>query len=917
MRMLRARADMPAYRDMEKRALDSGRSLPRTTLSEVLNGKRFPTKAFLITFIQLCGVPPEQQGVWQQAWNRLSVQYRVDLRRNAASPTDRLDETQERLRAAEELAERLEGELSQVRLSVSEHRDLLEDLVPIWRHVAGALADQGQWSLAEQALGSVVELCHSLAGDSSPISITLRYELALIVARQDDERASSLLRQLLADGRRVLAATDPLLSAIREALARHDSGTDPAEAGSPPDKVSGILPTVWNVEPRNPEFTGRHAIIADVRRRLRTSGSGVQVLRGWGGVGKTQIAVEYAHRFSSEYQIVWWIDAEDPVLIGKQLAELAVQLRLVDHDADTANSVVLLKAYLRGRDGWLLLFDNAESPALIRKWLPSGPGHVVITSRTGGWEQLATTLHVNVMERSESVDLLRGHGPDLDRREADELAAALGDLPLALVQASVFLAETMTDLQDYLRLLKSRPREVLNEGAVGDYPLPLASAIGLTIDRLADLDPTGLALARVCAFLAPETIQVEWLVGNHPAVSEGPGPLAELATDDAMRLRRGVASMGRFGLAVNARGGIRLHRLTQSVIRDRLSRQEQEQVRDHARALLADNQPGDPEDPGNWPHWARVIPHLLAVAPAADAGPELRETACNAGWYLIERGDADAGARLSAELYHSWRDLLGPGHRHTLTAARDLARALREQGEYDRAAQLYETSLEQARDTLGPDDPLTLRLKHGSAINLHLLGRHAEAYDLQRDALERYRRVLGMNHPHTLHSANHLGVALHALGEFLQARELHEETLTRYREVLGDDHPDTLRSANNLAVDLRSLGDHEEARNLQTDTLARRRRMLGEDHPHTLQSATSLSETLHGMGRHDEARRLQEDTLDRYLNVLGSSHPEALYAGANLANILLALGRAEAAEQLKSDIAAKKLERSAQNYRFP
>ncbi|MFI6453285.1 FxSxx-COOH system tetratricopeptide repeat protein [Streptosporangium amethystogenes] len=888
---------------MEKRALDSGRSLPRTTLSEVLNGKRFPTRAFLLTFVELCGVPPEQQGAWRQAWNRLSVQYRVDLRQNAAPVADRLNEAQLRLREAETLAEHLQDELSRLRTRAGEPP---AELVPVWRQVAGALADQGRWELAERALRSVIELCRRLSGDGSPAGLTLRYELALITARQDDGRASELLHELLADCRGALAATDPLIAAVRDALARHAPENEPEEAEPEPDRGSGTLPTVWNVEPRNPEFTGRQAVITDMRRRLRSGGSAVvQVLRGWGGIGKTQIAIEYAHRFSDGYQIVWWIDAEDPVLIGKQLAELAEQLRLVDHGADTASAVALLKAHLRGRDGWLLLFDNAEDPALIRKWLPGGPGHVVITSRTGGWEHLAATIHINVMKRPESVDLLRSHGPGLDLREADELANALGDLPLALVQASVFLAETVTDLHDYLRLLRSRPREVLSEGNAGDYPLPLAAAIGLTMDRLAQLDPIGLALAQLCAFLAPETIPVEWLVGDHPVVSGPHDPPAALATGDAIALRRGVASMGRFGLAINARGGIRLHRLTQSVIRDRLSPEAQRQLRDHARALLVGNQPGDPEDPDNWPRWARMVPHLLALDPAVEAEPELRETACNAGWYLIERGDVDAAVRLSAELYDNWRDTLGPGHRHTLTAARDLARALRERGEYDQAARLYEDALARAGEALGADDPLTLRIEHGFAIDLHLLGRYAEAYDLQHDALTRYRRVLGVDHPHTLHSANHLAVALHALGQFDQARALHEETLARYRDVLGDDHPDTLRSANNLAVDLRSLSDHERARALQTDTLARRRRTLGEDHPHTLQSATSLSETLHGMGRPQEALPLQEETLGRYLHVLGGNHPETLRARANLIDMLLALGRDEDAERLRADITVK------------
>ncbi|MGA5763300.1 FxSxx-COOH system tetratricopeptide repeat protein [Nonomuraea bangladeshensis] len=889
MRMLRARADMPSYRELEKQALAKGGSLPRTTLSEVLNGKRFPTRAFLLLFVDVCGEPFERHEAWRQVWNRLSVQYRVDQRELVVPEGDLLTTTRRRLEEVEERAERLGADLTQATARVAELGGLVEETGGVWRQAVTRLAEQGHLTLAEQALEALIHLHRALSREHSPNCLALRYEYAMLIAGHDDQRALVLLRELLTTCREALGPNDSLTFTVQRELTRQGlvAPAEPADTGNP----AQALPTGWNVEPRNPGFHGREIILTRLRQSFAT-GSGIQVLRGWSGVGKTQIAIEYAHRFSMNYRIVWWIDAEDPVLIGKQLADLAVQLQLVDPGADTANAVAVLKGYLHGTHDWLLLFDNAEDPALMRKWLPGGDGHVLITSRTGGWSHLAATTHVNVMERVESVELLRTHEPALDPKEADELAAALGDLPLALVQASVFLAETVTDLQDYLRLLNERPREVLSEGSVGDYPLPLAAAIALTINRLADMEPVGLALARLCAFLAPETIPVEWLIGVHQ-VKDSTGPLAALAAaaGDGILLRRGLAAMSRFGLAVNSRGGIRLHRLTQSVIRDQLTPEDQECVRDHARALLVTNSPGDPEDPDVWPAWSRMVPHLLAVEPATAKDAELRVMACNAGWYLIERGDADASARLSAELYQVWQLDLGPQHPHTLAAARDLARAQRERGQYAEAAELYEEALARAQAGPGPDDPLTIRIEHGYAIDLHLLERYAESHDLQEDAWERYKRVQGVDHPHTLHAANHLARAKFALGRLEEARDLHAETLSRYRTILGDDHPDTLRCANNLAVDLRSLGDLQQAYQLQTDTLTRRRRALGENHPHTLQSAISLVETLQIMGRNVEAHDLHRDTLDRYRRILGENHPETQRAAMNATSILFSSDR--------------------------
>jgi hypothetical protein len=167
----------------------------------------------------------------------------------------------------------------------------------------------------------------------------------------------------------------------------------PQAGPAPTDKpgFAGTSPAVWKVPPRNPRFTGRDGMLTELRRRLH-GGEGtlvVQALYGLGGVGKTQLAIEYAHRFAADYDLVWWIDAEQPALIPGQLAALAARLDLAPGPT-VADTVERLLAELRGRVGWLLVFDNAERPADIADYQPDGPGHVVVTlplSRLGspGW----------------------------------------------------------------------------------------------------------------------------------------------------------------------------------------------------------------------------------------------------------------------------------------------------------------------------------------------------------------------------------------------------------------------------------------------------------------------------------------------------------------------------------------------------
>lgn len=336
-------------------------------------------------------------------------------------------------------------------------------------------------------------------------------------------------------------------------------------------RFPGALPTVWEVPARNPNFTGRDDEIAVIRRDLSTGSTvTVQSLRGLGGVGKTQLAVEYAHAHAGDYDVVWWIAAEEAATIPDHYAALARALGLQPADGPAELRTQVHDA-LRGAAGWLLIFDNADTIDAIQPWLPTfplsagTPGHVIVTTRRGGFGRLGRVLDLDVIDLPAAVRLLQGRVPTLDQEAAQKVAQTLDRLPLALEQAAAYLDRTGLTGDEYLTLLRTRADDVLTRRTAGQIGTTgtIATVWKLSLDRIQDENPAGRQLLDICAYLAPDAIPLD-LFTNHPDLL--PEPLSS-AAGDPLAFTDTLAAIIDYSMAKRSPGGLQLHRLVQTAIR--------------------------------------------------------------------------------------------------------------------------------------------------------------------------------------------------------------------------------------------------------------------------------------------------------------------------------------------------------------
>ena len=760
------------------------------------------------------------------------------------------------------------------------------------------------------------------------------------------------LKQLLAGQEQLLAGQEQLLEGQAETHGLLGAmATDIKE-------IHSVIPQSRPASPTRIRFGSRPRIAAGFVKRegqdelfdaVFTHTEPRTVLTGMRGSGKTQLAATVATRCEEEgWPLVTWINAASREELIADLYELALRTGInASKDVPPETIIQRFLDQLRSAEAAdrLFIFDNVENLDDLRDLTPEGSGvrALITTTRHLDWGSLGwLPLTVGVFERDQSINLLCERTGDNHRNAADQIAEALGDLPVAVSQAAATAKWGGYALSDYLGRLSNHPLESSISRLEGDdYPdavgVALFMAYEQALEQIRSKHPQqeriAISLLDSLSLLAASGVPTHWLLKLNKDSDTARDTLSFLKRSSIIqestdgnktiihRLQGQVyretylSEQGKFNKAC-----IYATTILDKIDIDQLANFEQqrqetrnlvEQIgavtsQDHSRPLFSD------------PDFVALL--ATTIRNAADLGmPQLALTLADsvtrAGDTLgpdhpstLTSRDNLAGAYCDAgrlddaiELFEQNLDdrtrILGPHHPHTLTARNNLAYAYQEAGRLHEAIPQYEQNLKDSTRILGPHHPDTLTARDNLAGAYREAGRLHEAIELFEQNLKDLTRILGPHHPHTLTSRNNLANAYQDAGRLNDAIALHEQTLKDSTRILGPHHPDTLISRNNLASAYQDAGRLNDAIALYEQTLEDCTRILGSDHPHALATRNNLAGAYQDASRLHEAIALYEQNLDDCTRILGPQHPHTITTRHHLAEAYRSAGRFEDAEK--------------------
>ncbi|GLV56312.1 tetratricopeptide repeat protein [Dictyobacter sp. S3.2.2.5] len=688
----------------------------------------------------------------------------------------------------------------------------------------------------------------------------------------------------------------------------------------PASSPRAALPSIWSIPyPRNPFFMGRDEVLSQLHAQLQAGqtmalSQSPTAISGLGGIGKTQIATEYAYRYHQDYETVLWARAESQDTLISSYIAIAKLLNLPECDAEEQEiTIEAVKLWLQKHQKWLLILDNADELDVLPPFLPIVPGgHILLTTRAWDMQRLATRLEVETLSKEQGAALLlRRAGllaPEADLSQAlfedwqlaTSITHELGGLPLALDQAGAYLEATGMSLQEYQEIYQIHRQMLLQErrSRISDHPEAVATTWLLSFRRVQEKNPAAADLLHLCAYLAPDAIAEEILTADSSVL----GPLLAPLASSALLRNQAIEVLRAYSLVRRdpSERTLSVHRLVQTVLQDTLNEREQHTWAE--RAMLAINAAFPKAKHGAWQQCERLLIQALAGTQIIQ---QYQITSRKASRLLYELasyfqhyaryGEAEP---LYQQALYIMEQQLGAEHPDVVSPLSELGLLYKKQGKYVEAEPFYQRALHIIEQHLGSEHPWMASLLNNLAGLYVEQGKYAEAEPLCQRALHIREQNLGPEHLRMASSLNNLANLYQRQGKYVEAEPLCQRALHIREQNLGLEHPDVASPLNNLASLYAVQGKYAEAEPFCQRALHIMEQHLGLEHPDVASSLNNLANLYAAQGKHAEAEPLYQRALHIIEQHLGSEHPDVAVSLNNLANLYAAQGKHAGAEPL-------------------
>jgi tetratricopeptide (TPR) repeat protein len=679
------------------------------------------------------------------------------------------------------------------------------------------------------------------------------------------------------------------------------------------------LPKIWQIPyQRNPVFTGRDDLLQMLTEILQADHSATlsqpKAVSGLGGIGKTQLAVEYAYRTAPKYQAVFWVAAETREALISGYATIAEALHLPEKEEPDQNLMLqAVQRWLRMHTDWLLILDNADDLGLVQSFMPPVfGGQVLLTTREHATGRFAHRVEIDTLTTENGALLLLRRAGVLSAQGALEEAAeqeialtrqiseALGNLPLALDQAGAYIEETECGLLSYQRQYQQHQASLLQwrSKLASDHPEPVATTWSLAFEKVEQANPLAADLLRFCAFLAPEAIPEEMLIAGALEL----GPVLAPVASDAFLLDQAIATLRAYSLLARDpyTRTLTVHRLVQVVLRDSLPTETQRQWMQ--RVVLAVNAAFHHAAFESWPTRERLLPHALVCATWIEQAQITTDAAARllfqTGSYLYGRVRYVEAEPLYQQALRILEQSLGPEHRDVAYTLNGLANLYAGQGKYAEAEPLYQRASRILEQSLGPEHPDVTYPLNGLATLYQGQGKYAEAEPLYQRALRILEQSLGPEHSRMAYPLSGLASLYREQGKYTEAYPLSQRALHILEQSLGPGHRDVAQTLTFLAHIFHQEGKYAEAEPLYQRALHILEQSLGLEHPDVAHPLNGLAILYKKQGKYAEAEPLYQRALCIREQSLGPEHPRVAYPLSNLANLYQEQGKYREAESL-------------------